>query len=184
MRERIYRTLGDLLFYPEAGYRWRLAECRQLLAGVIPQAVRRLERFEEETAELNNEQFEELYVRCFDHSPAHALEIGWHLFGEDYHRGALLVRLRQELRRHGITETAELPDHLAHVLVLLGRMESAEAENFAQACVVPALRKLLEGLEKSGSPYLNLLEAVSAVVDDSCQSGFEEIQRERSADVS
>lgn len=184
MRERVYRSLGDLLFYPKAGYRWRLAECRQLLAGAVPQAVRCLERFEEETGELSNDQFEELYVRCFDHSPAHALEIGWHLFGEDYHRGALLVRLRQELRRHRIAESAELPDHLAHVLVLLGRMESAEAEGFAQACVVPALRKLLDGLEKSGSPYLNLLAAVSAVLDDSCQSGFEETQRERPVDVS
>lgn len=184
MRERIYRSLASLVLYPDAGYRWRLAECRQLLAGAVPQAVKCLERFEEETAELDNEQFEELYVQCFDHSPTHALEIGWHLFGEDYHRGALLVRLRQELRRHRLAESSELPDHLTHILVLLGHMESAEARNFAQACVVPAVGKLLEGLGKSGSPYVNLLEAVSAVLDVSCQSGFEEIQRERPADVS
>ncbi len=184
MRERIYRSIGALLHYPEAGYRWRLAECRQLLAGAVPQAVKCLERFEEETAELNNEQFEELYVQCFDHSPTHALEIGWHLFGEDYHRGALLVRLRQELRRHGLAESTELPDHLTHVLTLLGRMESEEAQSFAQACVAPAMGRLLEGLKKSGSPYLSLLEAVSAVLDDSCQSGFEEIHHERPADVS
>jgi len=172
MRDRIYKSFATLVLYPEADYRWRLSECRQLLAGVVPEAVKHLSRFEEDTAELTADQFEELYTQCFDHNPAHALEIGWHLFGEDYHRGALLVRLRQELRRHELTESTELPDHLAHVLPLLGRMEPEEALSFAQACVTPALGKLLEGLKKNESPYLNLLEAVADVLEHSCKRGF------------
>lgn len=184
MRERVYRSLAELVLYPENGYRWQVAECRQLLGGVVPKAVQCLERFEEETAELSKEQFEEVYIRCFDHSPPHALEIGWHLFGEDYHRGALLVRLRQELRRHGLAESTELPDHMTHVLALLGRMEPHEAHSFAEACVVPAIGKLLEGLRKSESPYLKLVEAVSAVIDHSRQSGFKELHHGRPAEVS
>ncbi len=170
----MYKSFAALMLYPQADYRWRLSECRQLLAGVVPEAVEHLGRFEEATADLTVEQFEELYTHCFDHNPTHALEIGWHLFGEDYHRGALLVRLRQELRRHDLTESSELPDHLSHVLPLLGCMESEEALSFAEACVVPAVGKLLEGLKKNKSPYLDLLEAVDAVLKHSCNNGFQD----------
>jgi nitrate reductase molybdenum cofactor assembly chaperone len=172
MRDRIYKSLAGLVLYPEAGYRWQLAECRQLLAGVVPKAVEHLGQFEEATADLTTEQFEELFTHCFDHNPAHALEIGWHLFGEDYHRGALLVRLRQELRRHELAESVELPDHLTHVLALLGCMESEEALRFAHACVTPALGKLVEGLKKDETPYLDLAEALAAVLAYSTEHGF------------
>ncbi len=40
---------------------------------------------------------EEVYTRTFDGSDRRALEIGWHLHGENYARGALLVRLRKLL---------------------------------------------------------------------------------------
>ena len=38
------------------------------------------------------EQIQELYTRTFDINPVCTLEIGWHIFGEDYARGALLVK--------------------------------------------------------------------------------------------
>jgi len=38
----------------------------------------------------------------FDINPACALEVGWHLFGEDYMRGQFLVRMREELSKYEI----------------------------------------------------------------------------------
>jgi len=182
-REHLYRSLSAAVLYPGPGYREKLAECRGLVEAALPEAAPPLARFIEATADLTGEQFEELYTHVFDHNPAHALEIGWHLFGEDYHRGALLVRLRQELARHGIAESKELPDHLSHVLELLGRMEPGEAREFAGACVVPALGKLLEGLRRGDSPYTDLLESIAAVVEHGCENAFEEISDGSGAEV-
>ncbi len=85
---------------------------------------------------------QELYIQTFEFNPACTLEIGWHLFGENYERGEFLVRMRDELRRHGIVETTELPDHLTHVLQLIGRMEREEACRLAGEIVLPALDKM------------------------------------------
>ena len=69
--------------------------------------------------QLGSTELEELYTRTFDINPVCSLEVGWHLFGEDYNRGAFLVRMRGLLREHGIEEGAELPDHLESVLRVL-----------------------------------------------------------------
>ena len=114
---------------------------------------------------------EELYTRTFDFSPSCALEIGWHLFGEDYNRGAFLVRLREELARHGIQESCELPDHLTHVLPLLDRMRPDEAARFALACVTPAVEKMLAGLEGKQNPYEHLFRCLVAMLNAEFGSG-------------
>ncbi len=85
---------------------------------------------------------QELYVQTFEFNPACTLEIGWHLFGENYERGEFLVRMRQQMRRYGVAESTELPDHLTHLLPLLDRMERAEAAGLATEFVLPALQKI------------------------------------------
>ena len=76
-----------------------------------------------EFAEFDPAGLEELYTRTFDINPVCSLETGWHLFGEDYNRGAFLVRMRGLLRQHGIEEGAELTDHLESALRVLSVME-------------------------------------------------------------
>ncbi len=175
MKEKLYTSLAASLQYPRPGWLLHLEQCRQLVTRCVPDAARRLDPLMQESGDRSDTDLQELFTQTFDHNPAHALEIGWHLFGEDYHRGALLVRLRQELRRHEIQEVSELPDHLSHVLQLLGRMEPSEALKFAQACVIPAMNKLTEGLQRDESPFLGLIECISAVIDHSCEHEFEEI---------
>lgn len=89
---------------------------------------------------------QELYTSTFDLQPSCALDLGWHLFGEEYERGLLLARMRRELRACGIPESRELPDHLSHALLLLARMEPSEAEEFASAIVAPALERMLKAM--------------------------------------
>ena len=100
---------------------------------------------------------QELYVQTFEFNPACTLEIGWHLFGENYERGEFLVRMREQLRRHGIAETTELPDHLTHFLLLIPRMEHDEAAQLAGEFVLPALDKIQLA---DGNPYRPALEAI------------------------
>jgi nitrate reductase molybdenum cofactor assembly chaperone len=154
-----YHSLAGLLTYPGADYRQRVeasfhladSECRSLV-----------EKFAQSIEGLEVWELEELFTRTFDMNPVCSLELGWHLFGENYERGLLLVRVREELRRFGIHESAELPDHLTHVVELLGCMDHEEAADFAGACVLPALKKMIEALRGKGNPFENVLFAVEA----------------------
>jgi len=101
---------------------------------------------------VSGDELAETYTRTFDLNPACAPEIGWHLFGEEYVRGLFLVRLRQELRRHGLEETGELPDHVVHVLAVMGAMDEPAARELARACVCPAVGKMLAALDKGPGP--------------------------------
>ncbi len=160
---RLYDSLAGLFTYPGEDYRERLKECRRLLAE-IPDAAALLERFAERTADLAPEGVEELYTQTFDLNPVCSPEVGWHLFGENYSRGEFLVQMRQQLRRAGLEESTELPDHLCHVLAAVARMGQREADRFVSAYVLPALQKMLAGLAGRDNPYEDLLEAVRCVV--------------------
>ncbi len=164
----LYDDLAGLLAYPDEGYRERLERCRQALAEHFPEAAALLARFAERTAGLRPEEFEELYTHTFDLNPVCALEVGWHLYGENYSRGDFLVTMRQQLRKFGLPESSELPDHLTHVLPAVGRMEQHEAHQFTTTYVLPALTKMLAGLGQKDSPYTDVLEAVRAVLTSPC----------------
>jgi nitrate reductase molybdenum cofactor assembly chaperone NarJ/NarW len=156
-----YDALARLLTYPDCDYRCQLA----LSIGLAtPPAGSEVVRFATAIGELSTEQLQELFTQTFDLNPLCSLELGWHLFGENYERGLLLVRMRQELRRAGVAETTELPDHLTHALLLLGRLEHERAADFAAAIVLPALMKMLDALRGKNSAYEHLLLALAAAL--------------------
>ena len=97
-------------------------------------------------------------------NPACALEVGWHLFGEEYARGMFLVRMREELRKHDLPESVELPDHISHVLAVVAAMPESEAAKFVTACVQPAVEKMNEALQKTESPYRHVISGLASVI--------------------
>ena len=103
---------------------------------------------------------EELYTRTFDGSDDHALELGWHLHGENYARGAMLVRLRGLLRELKLLEGTELPDHLGVALGLLGRLDESRAGAIARGIVLPALRILEGNFKDEENPYVGVIRGV------------------------
>jgi nitrate reductase delta subunit len=106
---------------------------------------------------------QELYVQTFEFNPACTLEIGWHLFGENYERGEFLVRMREQLRRHGVGESAELPDHLTHLLALIPRMDRSEAAELVGQSVLPAVARIREALKDNS--YGALIAAIETALD-------------------
>jgi len=160
-----FGRLASLMRYPTEGYVTDLARSCSWLAGIDPKVGARLCEFLEQTRGLSVEDLQVLYTSTFDLDPICSLEIGWHLFGENYERGEFLVKMRGELRRLGVTESTELPDHLSHVLEALGRMESEEAADFAAACLFPALDKMIAGIRGKSNPFENVLVAAQQLLE-------------------
>ena len=155
-------SVAGVLTYPDANYAERVRAC---IAVAEPEVCAQLAPFAEQVCALSVEDAQELFTRTLDLNPVCSLEMGWHLLGENYDRGLLMVRMRHELCRHGIAETGELPDHLAHALPLLEAMSPSDAEEFAAAIVVPVLEKMRFAFAGKQNPYEHVLAAVMAHLD-------------------
>ncbi|MBI4166316.1 MAG: nitrate reductase molybdenum cofactor assembly chaperone [Acidobacteria bacterium] len=159
-RVHVYEQFAKLLEYPGGEYVETAELCRRAVGHCSDEAERKLGEFQSRLEGRTAEQLQELFVQTFDLNPVCVLEVGWHLYGDNYDRGAFLVKTREQLRRHGVAESTELPDHLTHVLALLARMEPEEASTFAAQSVIPALDKMLAGITGKASPYEFLLSAL------------------------
>jgi nitrate reductase delta subunit len=111
---------------------------------------------------------EELFTRTFDGCAERALELGWHIHGENYARGVLLVRLRGLMRAAALDEQGELPDHLANVLRLLGRVDATTARALVEFLLAPGLEKLVEGFGDGANPYREALAGLRRALRDEC----------------
>lgn len=164
---RKFDALARLLEYPGGRYSSTIDECRAALAG-DEQSQALLDTFAAAVAPLSTEALQELFIQTFDLNPVCTLEVGWHLYGENYDRGAFMVRMRGELRRFGLKESEELPDHLAHVLAILERMEPNEGCQFAARFVLPALNKMLGGFKDKQNPFGNVMQAIWRTMHGLC----------------
>lgn len=157
-------ALADCLAYPDARIPETARIAEACLRATSPGAADALAPFVAAAAATAPDALEELFARTFDWSTTLALEIGWHLYGEQYERGAFLVRLRERLRATGVEEGADLPDHLGTCLRLLGRLPEDEALGLAAVALVPAVDRILAGFGAEPNPYVSVIRAVSAVV--------------------
>jgi len=158
------RSFSRLLTYPDE----QTVEAAELLyiilATEVPEAAKTMSQFGAYLEQHRRWEIEEAYTATFDVNPACALEVGWHLFGEEYARGLFLVRMREELKKYGIEESTELPDHMTHVLSVIGAMPDDEAARLVQACVLPAVRKMQKAFENSDSPYGDVVSCLALVL--------------------
>jgi nitrate reductase delta subunit len=104
------------------------------------------------------EDLAELYTRSFDLNPDCVLEIGWHLFGESYKRGQFLAMMRHHLREHGIDAGQDLPDYLPALLDLTMKLETQDAIDLVDDCLLPAMEKIQSALKEGA--YAHLLQAL------------------------
>lgn len=150
--------IADVLTYPGMNYPELVRACT---ACASASCAEELCAFADTVAPLSTEAAQELFTQTFDLNPLCSLELGWHLFGENYERGLLLVRMRQEMRACGLAESSELPDHLTHALRLIDRMDHDRAADFTAAVVLPALVKMLQSFAGKQNPYEHVLRALA-----------------------
>lgn len=107
---------------------------------------------------LELRDLQELYTRGFDLNPDCSMDLGWHLFGETYQRGQFMAMMRHHLRENGIEEGRNLPDHLPTLLDLGMKLETSDAMDLVDDCILPALEKILPAHKESA--YLHVLQAL------------------------
>lgn len=160
----IFNAFAALLSYPDSAYADAAGVLGEALTARYPDTTDDWRSFQEFVGSHDVHELEEHFTRTFEINPQCALELGWHLFGEEYLRGQFLVRLRGELRRFAIPESTELPDHATHVLAILSAMPNDEAAVFAEACVLPALDKMLQAFEGKQNAFEYLLRCLRLVL--------------------
>ncbi len=172
---QVLSVLAAALTYPDQATPDLVARCADAATWAPPAAADELCAYAAGLVGASVAATQEQFTAAFDFDPKCSLDIGWHLYGENYDRGDFLVRLRGLLAAHGLDEGHELPDHLPHVLQLLGRLPTDAAAVLAAESVVPAVDKILEGLGQREGPYPPLMRSVRAVVSVLAHPAVEEV---------
>jgi nitrate reductase delta subunit len=147
-----YENLADLIEYPDTDFDSKIAAIA---------ADDLLREFSSRIAALSLSEAQELYTRTFDLNPVCALEIGYHLFGENYKRGEFLANLRETEAPFDLSQENQLPDYLPVLLRLLIKIKDEDLRSsLISECLIPALDKMLTSLKESDNPYRFLLEAL------------------------
>lgn len=170
----LFNSLAKLLTYPQEEYsvycRTALNETERLSNSssekkeILSNAFANLEIFTSQIAVKSQSQREELFTQSFDINPIGNLEVGWHLYGEQYERGAFLVECRNLLREYRIEESVELPDHLSHLLLLVGEMDLEKGNNFTEKNILPAMEKILLKFQTEENPFKHLLLSIKEIL--------------------
>lgn len=164
----LYEVWSSLLHYPKGEDNTLLPERIGQLQAAEPELADELQPLADYAASHSETEMEELFTRTFDGNAERALELGWHLHGENYARGVFMVRMRRLLRDAKVEETCELPDHLSHVLYVLARSEPGTSMALASGVVSPALAKIVSGFNNKDNPYLGVLRGLKRYVDRRC----------------
>jgi nitrate reductase delta subunit len=160
----LFETLSTLVGYPGANAAQCAHSAMTMIEAQCPVALGDARTFADAIATMRRGEIEEWYTRTFDLNPDCSLDLGWHIYGEQYARGTFLVRMRQTLREAGIAESTDLPDHLSRMLELFGRTDDPAVTEIAQTHVIPALDKIIGAIKPPEDPYLHLLCAVRTIV--------------------
>ena len=156
---RLLNSLARILEYPTGDWFDSVEQCKELLPLSDHGEAKYFSDFCIETQTVPLMKLQELYTRTFDLNPVCALEVGYHLFGEDYKRGAFLAQLSETESPYQLGQEHQLPDYLPVCLRLLSSMEDAEERAaLIGCCLIPALDIMNETFEKKQSPYGNVIK--------------------------
>lgn len=159
--DHLYDGVADLLEYPGEDWDARLSRCKRQLSAGHPDLVEDFLAFRQNVDALSVTALQELYTHTFDLNPTCALEIGYHIFGENYKRGVLLARLRETESPYDLGQDRQLPDYLPVLLRLVARLDDRELRDaLIREIMIPAVNKMARALGESENPYGHLLRMV------------------------
>ncbi len=159
----ILNVFAELVSYPHEG----VCDTADRLGGWLKQrhaaVYDAFEPFQKYIREARFAEIEECFTYSFDLNAAACLEVGWHLYGEDYRRGQFLAQMRQCLMQHHIEESQELPDHLSHCLKAAAILNEADTHRWVYEQLNPVIRKIRLQIGED-NPYRALLSALHGLL--------------------
>ncbi len=162
-----YEIYADLLDYPTDDWPARVADCKGLMNHTPTPCAALLLEFLQAIEGLPLSILQERYTQTFDLNPVCNLEIGYHLFGENYKRGVFLANLRETEAPFTLGQAHQLPDYLPVLLRLLVKLEDAELRgDLIAECLTPALDLMTAALQKAGNLYGRLIAAIGATLKE------------------
>lgn len=169
---QMFDSVAEILEYPTLEWPVRLEKAIEMTGTTGLDGSALLTEFKSGSDPLNLTELQELYTRTFDLNPVCALEIGYHLFGEDYKRGEFLAKMRESENPYQLGQERQLPDFLPVVLRLLGKMDDAELRaSLIGYCMLPAFKKMNTAFDKGENPYgriiLFLTKVLKQIADNS-----------------
>ncbi|HEU4390292.1 MAG TPA: hypothetical protein VFV34_20990, partial [Blastocatellia bacterium] len=114
----LLEAVATLLEYPDEDWTLTVDSCKRWVTTRQPDVASLLIEFRSKVRKIRVDKLQELYTRTFDLNPVCTLDIGYHLFGENYKRGELLARLRETEAPFDLGQATQLPDHLPVLLRL------------------------------------------------------------------
>jgi nitrate reductase molybdenum cofactor assembly chaperone NarJ/NarW len=164
------RTLGlfaELLEYPrpDLDVAATARELRGLIAHESAEAAALLDEFIEFAQGAPRDTIEEIFSATFDLNASCHPYVGYHMFGESYHRSLFMLELKKRFRSQGFDHGIELPDHLGVLLRFLSTCQDAELrDEIAKEAVLPTLDAMTHAPESA--PVLEEGEGAAPEVFD------------------
>jgi nitrate reductase molybdenum cofactor assembly chaperone NarJ/NarW len=164
---KLYDLFADILEYPTPLLSDRMNESILLTALLQRQATDLLNGFKTFLDRSPFSRVEYFYTRTFYPNAICYPYVGYHLFGDTTHRRIFMDGLRELYQICGLSIADELPDHLGIMLRFLAKVEDGdEKEELIFLCILPALKKMLEGFGDEGNPYKGVLQALLLVLQE------------------
>jgi nitrate reductase delta subunit len=163
-RIETWRLASLLLAYPDDDLLRSVPAIRRAAAALRPEVAGPLGRFVDHLGGRSQVELAAEFVETFDHRRRCCLYLTYYAYGDTRKRGMALLRFKHAYRAAGLELTdEELPDHLAVVLEF-----AATGDAHAGRRLLLEHRAGLEvlrlALDDAGSPYVDVLRAVSATL--------------------
>ena len=168
LHQDLCRQFAALLRYPDDGVVDRAAACATQLQRYSPAACESLALFRQFLASHDPARIEEAFTGTFDLQAACHPYIGYQLCGESQQRTFFMLKLQEVYRSHDFVPDGDLPDHLSEVLRFIGSIDAQDCRReIIRDGVLPALEKMIRGVETGSAPYLALVKALQSFLSDS-----------------
>ena len=159
---RLHILFADILDPPKPSLFHRVNECVSVLSSFHRQAAGLMIQFRAFLDQASLGRMKETYADTFDLHAGCPPFVGYHLFGEENHRGLFLSGLQEQYQIYHFSAPDQVPDHLGMMLRFLAQAGDDEeaTEEMTFLYILPALKKMLKGLAGRTTPYKEVLQAL------------------------
>ncbi len=171
---------SELLSYPNDRTKQVAADFNRQLQESDPAAAAPFAGFIDFLERQNLPQIEELFTATFDLQALSDPYVGFQLCGESQARTMFLMKLKELYAKQDFSCGTELPDHLSVMLRFIGSIDDPQGNTeIIVDALLPALEKILAGIEAQDHPYRQLLSALQIYLTNRVETELPETQRQK-----